>query len=228
MDFLDIDGPFMRFLDRIINLLWLNILFIVFSLPIFTIGASYTAMHYVIFRMMHNEEGYIHADFLKSFKLNFKQATKIWLPMLLMGIVMGVDVYLFYAGKADVSGNFKMLIYFLCFVWMLGLVYIFPVLARYENTLKYTLKNAFMLAVYGFLKSILMVALVIAPWVAAVFVPNFILVCLLYGFTAPGYICALLYEDGFRRFEKAQEEALEAENEAKNEAKNEASDEAAN
>ena len=211
MDFLDVEGPFMTFLEKVVNLLWLNILLIVFSLPVFTAGAAFTAMHYVLYRMLKNEDGYIFKDFLKAFKRNFKQATKIWIPMLLMGIFLGVDVYFFYMGKVDISGNFKLLIYFLCFVWALGFAYIFPVLSRYENTTFYTIKNAYMMAVYGFLKSILMVALIAAPWIAAIFVPNFILMCMIYGFTVPGYLCATLYDDAFRRFELAEREAREAE-----------------
>ena len=70
----------------------LNILFLVCSLPIFTIGASFTAMYYVTLKLAENEEGYIARGFLKSFKQNFKQATIIWLILLFFGIVLVLDL----------------------------------------------------------------------------------------------------------------------------------------
>lgn len=166
-------------------------------------------MHYVLYKMKHNEEGYISKDFFKSFKQNFKQATKIWLIIVGVGAVVAADVYIFYKDMTDMSQLYKLAIYTVAFIIALGFVYAFPVLAHYDNTVKNTLKNAYAMAVYGFLKSIIMVAVVFAPWVAAVFVPNGILFCIFFGFTLPGYICVFLYKEAFWRFELAQKEAIE-------------------
>ena len=210
MGFLDIEGPFMRLLDRVINLLWLNVIMIVFCLPVFTIGASFTAMHYVIFKMLHNEEGYIFRDFYKAFKENFKAATKIWLVLLAVGAFLGLDIYFIYKGSVTLPQYYKMGIYILFFMVLLGFVYIFPVLSHYENTMKNTLKNSYAMAMDGFIKSIVMVALLVAPWLGAAFIPNFIFICLFYGITLPAYLSATLYEGSFKKFERAQERALEA------------------
>ncbi len=89
--FFDIDSPFIQFLNRVADLMILNFLVMICCLPIFTIGASYTAMHYVLLKMVRKEEGYLIRGFFKSFKQNFKQATLIWLGMLVLIAFFGVD-----------------------------------------------------------------------------------------------------------------------------------------
>ena len=87
----DLDSPVMRFLSRMADLMILNLLMTVCCLPVFTIGAANTAMHYVMLKMVRGEEGYIVKDFFKSFKMNFKQATVIWLIMILFILVFAGD-----------------------------------------------------------------------------------------------------------------------------------------
>lgn len=199
----------MRFLDRIFNLLWLNLIIVVCCLPIFTAGAAFTGLHYVILRIIHNEEGYVWPNFKKSFTQNFKQATKIWLVLFPLAAFLSVDLYLIYQGKTDMSSYYKMGIYVLTVIVAMGILFIFPVLAHYDNTTKAIVKNAYMMALYGNLKALIMLAIALAPWVAAAFVPNFIFVCLAFGFSVPAMLNAYIYEGIFKKFELAQQQALE-------------------
>lgn len=215
MGFLDMEGPFMRFLDRIFNLLWLNVIVCVCCLPVFTAGASITAMHYVLLRMKHNEEGYVLPNFIKSFKQNFVQATKIWLVLLFFCAVCAVDIYLFANGKVTMAVPFKMLIYVLTLVAAMGFLFIFPVLAHYDNKTSIIVKNAYMMAIFANARALLMAIVVAAPWIAAAFVPNFIFICFLFGFTVPAFLCTYIYDDIFMKFEKAEQKAKEAEQEEK-------------
>ena len=82
-----LDSPLMNGLSKLADLIWLNILATICCIPIITIGASLTALHYVVLKMVKDEEGYITRSFFKSFKENFKQATLMWL-MLLGGVNM--------------------------------------------------------------------------------------------------------------------------------------------
>ena len=68
----DVEGPLFSGLSRLADLFWLNVLFIVCSIPIFTIGASATALYYVTLKMVKNEECYITKSFFRSFKQNFR------------------------------------------------------------------------------------------------------------------------------------------------------------
>ena len=73
-----LDSPLMNFLGRVCDIMILNVLLIVFSIPIFTAGAAITAAYSVSYKMVKNEESYIIKGFWKAFKENFKQSTVIW------------------------------------------------------------------------------------------------------------------------------------------------------
>ena len=77
MAFFGIDGPFYRFICRFIDLVKLNFMWLLFSLPIVTIGASTTAAYSIALKMVDDEEGYMVKSFVKEFKRNFKQGT-VW------------------------------------------------------------------------------------------------------------------------------------------------------
>ena len=63
----DMDSPVMRFLGRLADLMILNLVTLLCCLPVVTIGASLTAMHYVLLKMVRNEESYIVRSFFKSY-----------------------------------------------------------------------------------------------------------------------------------------------------------------
>ena len=138
-------------MSRIFDMMCLNVLWLVCSLPIFTIGASTTAMYTVMLKVVKNEEGYIVKGFFKAFKENFKKSTIIWLILLVIGGFLGADLYLTSSAKGSVG---------------MALRAIFAALelltARYENSIKGTIRNALTLTLARFPSSILMVAIMIA------------------------------------------------------------------
>ena len=94
----DLDSPLMRVLSKMADLMILNLLMIVLCLPIVTAGAAFTAMHYVLLKMVRDEDSYLLKSFFKSFKLNFRQATIIW------AIMLGITV-LFIGDFVIMKGN---------------------------------------------------------------------------------------------------------------------------
>ena len=87
--FFNYDNPVWRFIGKFGDLIILNVLWFVCSIPIFTIGASTTAVYYVTLKLARNDDGYTIRSFFKSFKENFKQATIIWLILLAGAICVG-------------------------------------------------------------------------------------------------------------------------------------------
>ena len=75
---------------------YLNLLWILCSLPVFTIGASTTALYYVTLKMVQDEESNITAMFFRAFRENFRQATTLWLIMLGIGLLLAGDGYILY------------------------------------------------------------------------------------------------------------------------------------
>ena len=101
------DNPVISGMSRIFDMMCLNVLWLVCSLPIFTIGASTTAMYTVMLKVVKNEEGYIVKGFFKAFKENFKKSTIIWLILLVIGGFLGADLYLTSSAKRFCGNGVK-------------------------------------------------------------------------------------------------------------------------
>lgn len=61
-------------MKRIIKTVYCVLLGLLFSIPVITIADSITAMHFVNFRLRDNEDIKVFEEFMKSFKMNFKQS----------------------------------------------------------------------------------------------------------------------------------------------------------
>lgn len=162
-NFFNIDNPFFRFLGRMADLMILNFLFIVCSLPILTAGASACALFYVLFKMRENEEGYITRSFLKAFRENLKKGTAIWLIMLLLGLIFRQDLAVLNQKTGMLAGGLRIVIYLFIVLWGSMLVYVFPLQGRFENTIKNTMRNAFFMAAANIRQTIAMLVMVVAP-----------------------------------------------------------------
>lgn len=84
--FFNYDNPVWRFIGKLGDLILLNILWIVCSIPVFTIGASTTAVYYVTLKLARDEGDSTIRSFFHSFKSNFRQATAIWLILLALAL----------------------------------------------------------------------------------------------------------------------------------------------
>ena len=67
--FINPDNPVMQFITKIVTSVYLNILWFICCIPIFTIGASTTALFYVTEKMAKNEEGNVTSAFFRSFTM---------------------------------------------------------------------------------------------------------------------------------------------------------------
>ena len=122
--------PEIRRMGRVADLIMLNVVFLICCLPIVTIGASLTALHYVTLKMARNEESYIIRSFFKSFKQNFKQATVINLIMLAVAAILYMDLRI----VGNIDGTMSQVLYIVFFafgiLYMMVFLYIYPVLAN--------------------------------------------------------------------------------------------------
>ncbi|MBQ6806202.1 MAG: DUF624 domain-containing protein [Lachnospiraceae bacterium] len=206
--FFDMDSPVMRVLNRIGDLLILNIIMIICCIPVITAGAAFTGMYYVLLKIVRGEEGYLIRGFFKSFKQNFKQATILWLMILLIiGIYVG-DFWIFNYSGIEFPKAFVIVICAIAVVLLMVVVYIFPILARFENTIKNTIKNAFFMAILNLPKTILMVLLLFVPFVIVYFSTYATIFVIMFGISVPAYISAYLYSGVFKKFEPEEEKAV--------------------
>ena len=141
------NSPVIAFLNKMTDLILLNILYIICCLPIVTIGAATTAMYYVCIISIRQGDGYVVKRFFSSFRSNFKQATILWIPMLFVGLIMGFDLLFWYRmGTVFSKVMFILSMVVALFLVMVGM-YIFPILSKFEGTVGRTIKNAAAFAV---------------------------------------------------------------------------------
>ena len=140
------DSKFMEIFGRITDLVLLNLLFMITCLPIFTIGAATTALYTMCFQLMREEYSGIIKTYFKAFRDNFKQATLLWM---LLVLIIGPGLYYFY-----VLFSLDSLLRYLGFLFaILGLLsamtasYVFPWISQFENNTAQALRNALILSV---------------------------------------------------------------------------------
>lgn len=162
MRFLSYDSKFGRFFLKLSYACCLNFLWLICSLPVFTIGASTTALYYTSFKIAKDEGSFITTMFFRSFRQNFKQATIIWLIMLATGLIIGVDAVVLFqlhnntTGPAAVVWTLLLAVIFACMVlYAIVLVHIFPLLSIASNTTANMFKNAFLIGTHYLFVTIL-------------------------------------------------------------------------
>lgn len=145
------------------DLILLNVLWIVCSLPIVTIGASTTALYYTTLKLVRNEESYLTKMFFRSFRQNLKQGIQITLFLLLFCVILYLDHQI--AGNTEIAFGPILSILFLVFACVLVMTasYAFPLLAQFDNTVKGTLKNALFMSVWHLPYTLVIVLLHMVP-----------------------------------------------------------------
>lgn len=218
MRLFNLDSPLMQALGKMADLLLLNILTLLCCIPIVTIGASLTALHYMALKIARNEECYIARGFFKSFRQNLKQATLIWLLMLLVIAVLVGDFLIMNNSGFEFNNVIRVIITIFALFVFCGSIYVFPVLAKFDNTIWRTIKNAFLMSIMQLPKTVLMVILYILPAVFFVFIYQLAPLVFLFGLSVPAWLSAKLYSKFFKKLEdQIMEQAQPVEEEGEDE-----------
>ncbi len=91
MKFFSVDGAFYRFMSTLWDVIKLNFLWILFSLPIVTFGAATVAAFSVTNKMVEDKEGYVAHQFVKAFRENWRQGIPLGLLFLFTSNVVYLD-----------------------------------------------------------------------------------------------------------------------------------------
>ena len=185
------DGPLMSLMTKVAYSAYLNILWFLCCLPVVTVGASTTALFYVSLKIAKNEEGNITKAFFRSFRENFKQGTIIWLILLVAGIMLGVDGYVLYHMRfSNVFWTVITAVFIVAVVaYVIIVMYIFPLLARFQNTTIAMFKNSIMIGMRFLLCTALMAVIY---FVMAVVVIRFFTPIIIFGEGLCALLCSYL------------------------------------
>ena len=170
-----IDNKFFETLEKISNIVILNFLYILFSIPIITIGASTTATYFVAMKIVANEEGYIFRTFIKSFKENFKISTIVWIMIMLVGGVLILDFHISNAiPNSSISNIFKLILTMVSIIIIFNITYVFPIICKFDNSIKNTIINAILISIQNLPYTIIMSLLNLIPIISILFFSNYL------------------------------------------------------
>lgn len=217
MKLLGYDSILMSFLTKISKLLIINIMWLLCSLPIFTIGASTTAMYAVTMAMAEKRGGNVAVAFLRAFRDNFCDSTKVLGLMSVVGAVLLMDCYVLLAyefpGGMIAAPVTALLLLIFAMVWTLA----FPIAARYKNTARKIIKGAFQLCIQNLYKTLFMVLFGLLPVFLLLLSPELFVDLSIYwvllGFAVAAYIDSLIILRIFAKNDRANgiEETAETE-----------------
>ena len=213
MNLFEDGSPFIRFLDRVADLLVLNLLTLLLCLPVVTAGAAVTAMHYVLLKIVRDEEGYIVKSYFRSFKRNFLQATAMWLIFAALWALMISTLAMVIRGSGNYPIWLPMAILITALLLWTVMIYAFALLARYDNGVFETLFNAFSLTFGEPLRSLELMIITLVPAAAYLMTSALIPFLVLFGLSVPGFACAMVYAPVFRKIERQMDSDREEEEE---------------
>ena len=162
------DSRIMSFLAKLGDMFILNVLYLVCCIPVMTIGAATTALYYNTLKMAENSESYVWREFLRTFKENFKQATIIWMIILVIGAVLVGDFLVMGGIGSQALASVTAIVVIVVGVFLiLTAVYVFPVLARFDNSVLNIMKYALLMAIRHLPSTVVILAIHSVPLLLA-------------------------------------------------------------
>lgn len=214
MNIFKFDSPVMHFIGKVADMIILNLLCLVCCLPIVTVGASFSAKYYVSMKLVKGEEVTVIKPFFKAFKENFKQATKIWGIILVIGLVLAFDwVWIFSLGYGSVKPIFLILLAVASVYLTAFFLSVFPFIARYEVTLLEAIKAGALFAFLHYITITLTLAVEIGGIIASLWYAEWLPAILLFSTTTSFYFINCILVKGFMKMEKNLDPSLFEDNE---------------
>ncbi len=212
----NMDNPFFTTLGKICDMLFLSVVWALICIPVITIGPANTALYYATVKVIRRERGYLFREFFKSFKMNFKRAAIIGVILTLIFVVMGFDLMWSYAnmnGSGSTGSILFGIFIAITFVLVCFSTYAFPVLSRFDMTVKQLVKAAAFMSMRHLPFTLAMVVVTAAGVVGVLFIPLLI-------FIVPALVTlinSLLMERILKKYIPKAEESSEEEHSSKDE-----------
>ena len=205
--FFDSNNPIMRFLARLVDLAVLNIITLLYCVPVITAGGALTAMNYVLLHLVREDETYVISMFRRSFRANFRQGILEGLLVLAITGITAVDMWGLHRIESRMATLMMIVITIIAVFMFVTCIYIFALQSRYENRVSTTILNAVKLMLTNLPRTVAMIVI----WLIWAFILVYLnkaapLVFLIFGLTFPGYLCTMLYNKIFEKLESLESE----------------------
>lgn len=202
-------NPLIAGIYKLFDMLLLSVLWIAFCIPVVTAGASTTALYYTVQKTLKHERGGIWQCFWDSFRENFRQATLLTLILLAVAVFFGADIRIMQGFSGGGHGAEGLVYLFELLEALLAVFafWSFAYLARFQNGLRDTMRNALMMALMHFPVTILLL-LVGAAAVLFVWIVPFLILLIP---AAAVLLMSVLTERVFRKYMSEDDRRLEDE-----------------
>lgn len=141
------DGIVYKFLTTTGNIILATILWMVGCIPVVTIGTSTAAFYYTMVKSVRKDVGYVHSEFWRGYKLNFKKGVAATVLFLTLGILLGLELWLVLENGVEVSRIWYTLSGLMIVLLMLVGLYLFPVMSRFDMKLGKLCMLAFVMSI---------------------------------------------------------------------------------
>ena len=151
--FFNYDNEIWRFVGRLADIMVLNFLWVICSLPIVTLGISTTALYYCTLKIVKDEDDGNARMFFRSFKRNWKEGLIIWLILLPIFAILLLDHRFFsiaFQGKDVLRFLLRGITDALILLWVFVFLYVWPLLSRFENSWQKTIFHALLMSIQMF------------------------------------------------------------------------------
>ena len=200
------DSEFMQALGRVADFVILNVLCVLFSLPVVTAGAAMTAKYYVSMKIIRGEEPVVFQAFWRSFRDYFKQATMIWLPALVILLVLAWDWYaVVYGDSQGMPAAGRILLLVMTLLVCMVIYAVFPFLARFQMSTSEALKGAMVFCFLHFPKMLLVLLVIALPYVLALWYIEWALGLWFFITTVALYYISRMFVKEFKKIEKEEQ-----------------------
>lgn len=155
------DGIVYRFMTKTGNIILATIFWIIGCIPVVTIGTSSAALYYTMVKSVRKEVGYVHSEFWRGYKLNFKKGVAATAVLLVLGTVLAGEMWLVLKNGVEVSKIWYSLSGLLILLMLLITLYLFPVMSRFDMKLSRLCMLAFVMSIrFWYITLVLAVGLV--------------------------------------------------------------------
>lgn len=167
------ENKFWNFMGKVTDVACISLLWLLTSLPLFTIGASTSAVYAFTLKAVQDEEGKVWHTFFSAFRRCFRKATLLWLAQLVLGFFLAVDLYAawhLYLAKGILA--LAPLSLALCgsLVFLSVSLYLYPILAAYDFPIKKLLTDSFVMAVGNLHVTVSMIVVFLLAAVATLYI----------------------------------------------------------
>ncbi len=125
------DSAIGRVLNLLAEILYVGILWVVTSLPIVTAGTATVAAYYAMSKSVRRKTGYISREFLRSFRVNFRQSFPLTILLLMILAVLGIDIWYVWTNDSKTNSSIFMILLLILFLFAGMTIYLFPLLSRF-------------------------------------------------------------------------------------------------